>query len=303
MEQPKVLNFWGRGYYIESSRGYYPRFTLTLKKRIKKKKASNISVNGEAGDGKSYVANNLARMLSKYFTVQQVVFTYREFLEAVLFTRMGVPIVFDEPSYAMSKREWYKELNQALVKTIESFRFKVHPLFIPIINKSLLDKTIRNYLLQFQVVVRDRGKADVYRLFPSQFQDQNYQYFFCKLRYPIFDRHLCNKESCLGCHYMLNEDDPCNIFRAQYERKKAWHQDQRYDQQYQEAQTKEISGKSLDQIMELLMPQIDKCLNSKGKIDISKMKAVLRRELKAPIGHNKAYDLRALIEYDFPEYA
>jgi hypothetical protein len=145
---------------------------------------------------------------------------------------MGVPIVFDKPSYAMSKRDWYKELNKALVQTIESFRFKVHPLFIPIINKSLLDKTVRSYLLQFQIYVHDRGKATVYRLNPSQFDDKTYQYFFCNLEYPLFDRHLCNRETCLDCSKVEEE---CQIFRARYERKKASIQDDRYAQQYEES--------------------------------------------------------------------
>ena len=57
------------------------------------------------------------------------------------------------------------------------------------------------------------------------------------------------------------------------------------------------------QIEAALMPFIDKCLDDKGKIDVAKLKIVALRELDIVIGHNKSYDLRALIEYDYPEYA
>ena len=34
--------------------------------------------------------------------------------------KMGKCIVFDEPSYALGKRDWYKEIQKVLVHTIES---------------------------------------------------------------------------------------------------------------------------------------------------------------------------------------
>jgi hypothetical protein len=43
----------------------------------------------------------------KNFSIEkQVVFSFREFLEAVLELKSGKPIVFDEPSYAISKHDW-----------------------------------------------------------------------------------------------------------------------------------------------------------------------------------------------------
>jgi len=140
-------------YYNDVDLGIYPRFSTTVRRRVNAKRATNVSVCGEGGIGKTYTANDICRGLNPKFGIDQVVFRYREFLVAIIYTKMGVPIVFDEPSYAMGKREWFKELNQALVKTIESFRFKVHPLFIPVINNSLIDKTIRSYLLQFSIPV------------------------------------------------------------------------------------------------------------------------------------------------------
>jgi hypothetical protein len=288
-------------FYYDQTLGVYPKFSIEVRRRIKQKRATNATVSGEGGIGKSYHAIDICRGLSKRFTVDQVVFDLDGFLDAVLNTPMGVPIVFDEPSYAMSKREWYKDLNQALVKTIESFRYKVHPLFIPIINKSLLDKTIRSYLLQYQINVQDRGRATVYRLSPSQLSDKTYHPFFCELRYPLFDRHLCNKDSCLGCSYLLNEDQLCQIFRATYERKKDKIQVERYAQQLEAAKFKAAQDMTNPQIAELAIPHVQSFVKN-GKINVSMLKDVLENTLRKRVGQNRAYDIRTIILRRLPQY-
>ena len=90
--------------------------------------------------------------------------------------KMGKAIVFDEPSYALGKRDGYKELQKVLVHTLESQRFLVHPVFIPIINLALLDKTIRAYLISHVVHVIGRGHSLVYRVKPSQRNEKVYWY-------------------------------------------------------------------------------------------------------------------------------
>jgi hypothetical protein len=299
----KKFSAYGWGFYINKDLGYYPRFTFQIMKRIKQKKGTNIVCTGEGGIGKTYICNDICRTLNKHFSIDQIVFTYADFLRSVISTRMGVPIVFDEPSYAMGKREWYKELNQALVKTIESMRFKVHPLFIPIINKSLLDKTVRSFLIQYQIFVKERGKATVYRLEPSQFEDKTYRYIFCKLDYPLFDTNICKRDSCLGCSKLFDKNNPCQIFRAQYERKKASTQEERYEQALEDADKKEVQALTMDQLEAKAMLHIDKMLNKEGFIDVKKLKIILARDENIRIGLNRYYDLKALIEYDFPQYS
>ena len=51
------------------------------------------------------------------------------------------------------------------------------------------------------------------------------------------------------------------------------------------------------------MPFIDKTLNKHGRIQTAKLKLILKKELGIRVGHTKSYDIRELIEYDFPEYA
>ena len=160
----RIGNYHGWQMLYSESSNVGPYFSNELVRRVRRKLACNIVITGEAGISKSYMALDIARILegltrsgADRFTIDQVVFRYQEFMDLVLKLKAGKVIVFDEPSYAMGKREWYRDLNKALVQTVESFRFKVHPLLIPIINKSLLDKTIRDYLIQFQVHVKGQG--------------------------------------------------------------------------------------------------------------------------------------------------
>lgn len=297
-------------FLVNSKLGYYPYFTMELIRRIMALKIINVTCTGEGGVSKSYTVADVCRTISpKYFGVDDIVFRYPEFLRCVITTRRGTPIEFDEPSYAMSKKDWYKDIVKALVKTIESFRFKGKPLFIPIINKALLEKDIRTYLLQFHIVMHDRGKGTVYRLYPSQFKDKVYSYFMTKLDYGLFDFNLCSKKSCLKgrgknyCHKLNPKDKSkrCPIFRAQYERKKLSTQEQRYEIALEDAELKEYSKLTLDEIQSKVIDDFDKYYNpNKNIIDIDLLAIVLKRNHKIRLGHNKLYRIAKQIKYDHP---
>ena len=208
MPKLKIMNYHGWQALISEELAVYPMFQNEISRRVKKKLCTNIVVTGEPGIGKSYQAIDIARVaegiykskptgeLKGRFKVEQIVFTHSEYMNLLIKLRMGKAIVFDEPSYAMGKRDWFKDLQKVLVHTLESQRFLVHPLFIPIINMSLLDKTIRNYLIQFQIHVMDRGRAWVYRVEPHKHTEKVYHKFVCELIYRQFDSHLCSKDSC-----------------------------------------------------------------------------------------------------------
>lgn len=304
MPEFQTMRIGNYQFLVNRNISVYPYFTITIRQRVKKRMACNIVVTSEARIGKSYMASDCCRVIDRRFRIDDVVFRYSEFMRCATTRHMGIPIMFDEPSYALSKRDWYNEIQQALVKTIESFGFKVHPLFIPVINKALLDKTVRNYLLQYHIVMRDRGYGVVYRLFPSQFQEKVYPYELCELRYKMFDNNICDKLSCLGCKKLDPVDltKRCMVFRAQYERKKAVTQDERYKIAIEESEEKESQNISTDELEAKAMVYFDKFFNvDKGSIDIEKMKLVLQKEMRIRIGHNRAYQLRKLIEYDYPD--
>jgi hypothetical protein len=310
MAKAKIMNYRGFQHVFCKETGYAPYFTNMILYRIKKKMATNVVIVGEAGVGKSYMAIDLCRVVAgktktgqDRFSIDQVVFTYKQFMELVLKLKPGKAIVFDEPSYAMGKRQWYKQLNQALVQTIESFRYKVHPLFIPIINASLLDKTVRDHLIQYKVVMSDRGKAEVYRINASHFTDKVYHNSFCGLQYGLFDKYKCDKPSCLECPKLMKKDANgkyvCNIFRAQYERKKGSIQEDRYEQARNLAEQMESTQLTMKQIEGLSLTVKDKWL-LEDKIDVQALRIALEDEYGIRVSNNKAYNLKRRLELHYP---
>jgi ABC-type dipeptide/oligopeptide/nickel transport system ATPase component len=293
----------GENYFQrEVDLGEYPIFSLELNRRVKNKEACVVAVVGEAGSSKSYTAIQLARNVDKRFGIDQIVFTYSEYCKELARNKPGIPIVFDEPSYAMGKREWYKEINQALVKTIESQRFLIRPLIIPIININLLDKTLRDYLVIFQVHMTGRGKALVYRMRASQGEDKLYRYTICRLDYPILDADKCKRErhakpedknqsSCLDCKDL----DNCETLRAAYERKKQAIQLARYEQDEEKAKTREAREFTDDQMLSMIEPYLKDCMDGE-RVIATKLRSIFYSKLGIKIGHNKAYALKSLLE-------
>lgn len=314
MPNLKVMNYNGWQTLVSSDLNVEPKFQNNIRWRTRHKLATNVCVTGEPGIGKSYEAMDICRVFEgrykttagswkERFSVKQIVFTHSDYMDLILNLKMGKAIMFDEPSYAMGKRDWFKDLQKVLVQTLESQRFLIHPLFIPIINMSLLDKTIRNYLIQFQIHVVGRGHGLVYRLSPSQSTDKIYREFQCELFYHQFDFHLCKKDSCLGCKQMdPRKGQPCPVFRAQYERKKKHTQYERYEQAKDQAIMKESSELTEKQIEAMLIPHLDELISDRtGRISTAKLRLYLRANEKVRISTWKAYQIKGNIEAQFPE--
>lgn len=298
----KYRNIGGWKVPYNQAIGVFPIFTLSIRNRINEKKAVNIAITGEAGIGKSYTATQLAMMLDPNFDIsKQVVFNLKEFMEAVLNLKTGKPIVFDEPSYAIGKHDWYKQVNNALRKTMESFRYKLHPLIIPIISISLLDKTVRSFLIQYQVVLRDRGEGRVYALSADQFgQDKTYYNRICDWSFKLYIEN-CSEESCLGCKTI----EDCTEWRAIYERKKASIQEQRYTDVLREAiadeerQTKNTT--STKKMVETLYEyRADLGYTLRGFIELTSIRIIIERELGFELGDRKITELRKRLTLKYP---
>jgi len=309
VEIPKLraMNLGGYEFLVNKDLGYYPWYSIELRQRVRTRKVCNTILTGEAGIGKSYQGGDICRVLSRRFTEDDIVFNYAEFLRGVLTTPRGTPVEFDEPSYGgMDKLDWYKEQTKAIKKTIESFRFKGKPLFIPVINKSLLEKNIRSYFLQYHIVMNERGKGIAYKIYPSQFKDKVYNYELTKIRYGLFDNNLCDRD-CLAktnlCKHLFPEDKSkrCMVFRARYERKKISTQNERYEIALEEAEKKESDKLSMDEIEAKAVVYFDKFYNiDKDVIDQDLMSMILERELNIRIGYNKQRRLMKQIYFDHP---
>lgn len=296
-------NLHGYKSYYNARLGISPYFQNMLSYRVGKKLSTNTAVVEEPGLGKSYLASDICRVHEGLddkgedrFSLDQVCYFYGDYLDLTIRLPLGRVILFDEPSFCMGKRDWYRELNKTLVSTMESARFKVHPLFLPIINISLLDKTIRTHLLQYLVVMRDRGFGTVYRINPSQFTEKIYYEYFCTLRYQLMDMDLCARDSCLDCDKLPS----CNIFRARYERKKGSIQDARYEQAKESAQKTEAKHLTLTQLENLSLVLTPKFME-RGRINVQRLRICLYDDYGISLSQSKAYELKESLEIHHKE--
>ena len=149
----------------------------------------------------------------------------------------------------------------------------------------------------FQVDWLDRGFARVFQLSPSQKEDKTYYNFICNLEYGLMDNDLCDRDSCLDCKKL----ETCPFFRVLYERKKEVTQFSKYEQIKQDAIIKESRELTLDQILKIAYDLKDKFTTEKA-INARKLRLILKEPpTKIIIGHNKAYDLKTLLEYRYPD--
>ena len=289
----KWIKFHGHIVPYNSALGVTLKWFNHIQGRITKKLSTKIIVVGEAGISKTYTALAIAEFFDRRFGVKEVIFGHRDYMELTLKLRAGRWIVLDEPSYVLGKREWYNELNKILVQTIESDRYRVHPLLIPIISKDLLDKTLREHLIQFMVIMWDLGKGDVYRLTRDHFNDKVLYHHVCGLKVLTPKRNLvleCGRTTCLECRHL----ETCNKFIwPKYERKRHAVQSQRYKKGMDDIEVKEKRRLSFRERIAQSEKNKDNLVDEDGRYDITKLMLFHR------VGEAYAYRLRKALEGDY----
>jgi hypothetical protein len=146
-----------------------------------------------------------------------------------------------------------------------------------------------------------RGHAIAYRIKSSQSQDKIYRSQICHLYYRQFDRDECALETCLNCEKLNDPERPCQIFRAQYERKKASVQLPRYEAAKETALKKETAEMTEEQMIKLIEPELEKLLNKRGRVDVNLLRQYLKKDHQMHISPYKAYNLKGILETEFKE--
>lgn len=197
-----------------------PAFYNMLVKRVKKKKPIRMAIVGNAGTGKSYTAIHIAQVLQRgKFTVDQIVFSGDDYMRLQGSLKNGQCIMIEEPTYVAAARGWQQLWQQCVVRTIESSRFQNNPLLIPVVNRMLLDKIVREHYIQYVVEMFDRGIGRVYEYRQSQWREDGRRETQSDLAIfePGVDLARCGRDTCLGCPNMPT----CNKYIwPQYERKR-----------------------------------------------------------------------------------
>ena len=100
-------------------------------------------VTGYEGDGKSWIANQIAAYLDPTYNIDRCVFTAKQFLDAVDNAKPFQCIVFDEAHAAFSNTNRYDEINKLIITKLTMIRKK--QLFLIIIAPTFFD--LRKYLV------------------------------------------------------------------------------------------------------------------------------------------------------------
>jgi len=112
---------------------------------------------GDPGSGKSYAAISIACMIDPNFSIEKVVFTPEDFLNALDKAKRGDVIIWDEAGVGMPARDWNTIQNKVLAYVIQTFRFQNIGVFFTTPGSTLLDKVAR-ILINFQVKVIDYNR-------------------------------------------------------------------------------------------------------------------------------------------------
>lgn len=257
--------------------GLHPWFKHLLLKRYHRKMNSLALIVGEAGIGKSAMGlklcETMSRTMKRKFDISQVVFSAKDFFEAITTLKEGSWILFDEPAVeVLASREWYKDVQKCICYACESFRSFLLNVVFTTISPSLIDVNIRERLMHFMISCRDRGFGVVYRYLPSIFSSQ--------VRTPN-----------LGELYMPM---PSADLWEDYSLKKLAFQKEKYYRYKEEATITEIRGRTFNEIVsDVLNRPFDFVVGEKVSV------ALIMRETR--IGFKRATTLKKLLEEEITQ--
>ena len=246
-----------------------PYFYNDLLKLVKQKKAIRMAFVGGAGLGKTYASLHIAQILDPKFTVDQIVFSGEDYLRLQNTLKDGQVMMMEEPTYMASARGWQSDWQQAVVRTIESSRFQNNPLLIPVVNRNLLDKIVREHYVNLVMEMFDRGFGRVYDYKQSQWQPNGMRSTKTDLAIfePGVDLARCGRSTCLSCKEMPT----CNKYIwPQYERKREEWIDFYQTRDRETLEAKNNKDTSQDRFREIILEAskiIDKLKTVKGKLD------------------------------------
>jgi hypothetical protein len=278
--------------------GYDTKVIDELLSKINNQESLVIAVTGPPGAGKTYLGMGLARILDPKFHCTdtpppppeqdhgQIPFT-REHLMYLTGAnsplKRGQVIEPDESHFGIGARGWANRDQQELTNYIAAIRSKGYVLILIVLHTEMIDKMVRDFVINYEIHVTNRGEGIVYRRWFPQFSKKVYKKRLGKIRLPLPDHEICNYPSCLKCT-KLNPDDitkRCPTLRAIYERRKEWFLN---EQSKQDEEAEETEPKTLEDIKEeedRIMKQFYKHqdlleLNSRGTTAPDSIKNCLR---------------------------
>jgi hypothetical protein len=305
IEQMKKLGIkflsWG-DHAFAYGRGLGTSFFDEISMKRRMRKSIIIVVTGDAGIGKTWQGIRIGEILDKKFNVQEQVTFDRPLLLKHLGPdsqlRAGQVILIDEAHFAAGSRSWSEAGQRELMNIIAAARFRGFIFIIVALDKSMLDKILREYLIGYWVKMIDRGFGIAYRTTTRGGKEWLHRFGELHLKMPSYE--LCSNPDCLKCRYL----GKCGVPRAHYEKKKKTFFDARigdYLQRDKVRRAKEVTLPPDEELMEMIWEHRDE-IEYTNRNTIDKFSIM---DIGVKIGHrierNKAGELAKRIIRRFPD--
>ena len=248
-----------------------------LTKMINNIEAVRIACVGPAGRGKTYMTLHLANIIeSRRFTIEQLVLSGEDYLYLADNLEPKKCIVLDEPTYFAAARTWQDQYQKLVVRTLESSRFQNNPILIPIVNRNLLDKVIREYYLTHVIEMKARGIGRIYKTNKDNWSETLFRKrgSLIGAYYPGVELARCGRTTCLRCPHLPTCD---KYIWPQYERKReaAIAKYRAEDQKIMAEAQKKSSGEAFHENCDRAWEIRSQLLDDKGKFDIPSVRYYL----------------------------
>lgn len=223
-------------------RMYNASFFNLLESRTNSNRPNIIIITGEQGSGKTYAGCRISEIMDPEFKIlpmtedgpseSRVIFG-REHLSYLLneskHVHRGTALVLDESQFSMGSRTWQKKDQQALVDQMAALRSRGFIFIVVALGMSMVDSTIRRFVLTYHLVMDNRGKVSIYQIFTPRFNPtQQYRRRLGRLLLRLPFNEECSFSDCLNCEWLYNENKKtlygktgtCMVPRAIYEKNK-----------------------------------------------------------------------------------
>lgn len=293
----KPMRYHGLIIPFSSELGVGPLLFNDLMGRVNKVKPIRMALVGEAGSGKTYTAIHLAGVVDQKLDIGQVVLYGKDYIRLQRMLPPRRAIVLEEPTFHLAARTWQDQWQRIVVQTIESTRFQNNPLFIPVVNRNLIDKTVREFYINYVVEMYDRGIARVFRTSHSQWYDRSTRRTMCNLYFygPGMIIAECGRDTCLECPKLPTCEK--NIYPF-YERKR-----EEAIKYYQAQGEKDLTRAEQKREKEMTFSEIvKKAIEERADLLTLDGRDYLIAEImnRFDIGHGKALDVKNLLHKHYP---
>jgi len=288
-----------------------------IHRRRKNNESVVISVTGPPGSGKTYFAMRFGQKLDKKFHIRdipapppnkdssQLAFG-REHLSYLTGPKSPLKrdqvIAMDESHFGVGARSWQNADQQELTNYIAAIRSKGFILMIITLHTEMIDKLLRNFVVNYEFYVTKRGEAIIYRKFFPQHATKPYKKRLGKMRLMMPDEELCNWTSCLRCPELHKvPKERCETIRATYERRKKAFLDQRSEKKQEETKEGQLSFEVRFMAHIYDLKEEIKWISSKGNIDHVWILFIAERDFGVHLGEAKCRAIAKKILFNYPD--